>query len=242
MATLTAPSPPDTATLLRALQELRDSVVREGEEQLARWNHDLVRESYAASARNFANYLALRRRDLRELQTALMPFGLSSLGRCEGRVLPNLDAVIATLARLTETPSAERTAYPPYPDADTFFQGTTLLRANTNDLFGPPPAGRDVRIMVTVGGEAADNPWLVEELVSSGMDVARINCAHDGPEAWIEIAKHVRRATQDNGRVCTVCMDLCGPRSRTTAVVETHTSCVSSSAIPSCSPRTIRPP
>ena len=41
--------------------------------------------------------LALRRYDLRPLQTALMPWGLSSLGRIEGRVMPNLDAVIATL-------------------------------------------------------------------------------------------------------------------------------------------------
>ena len=29
-----------------------------------------------------------------------MPLGLSSLGRCEGRVLANIDAVIAALARI----------------------------------------------------------------------------------------------------------------------------------------------
>ena len=29
-----------------------------------------------------------------------MPLGLSSLGRCEARVLPTLDAVLAALARI----------------------------------------------------------------------------------------------------------------------------------------------
>jgi dienelactone hydrolase len=49
-----------------------------------------------------ATYLALRRRDLRSLQLALMPLGLSSLGRCEPRVLENLDAVLQALAAITD--------------------------------------------------------------------------------------------------------------------------------------------
>jgi pyruvate kinase len=42
---------------------------------------------------NVAHYVAPRR--LGEIQEVPMPIGLSSLGRCEGRVVPNLDAVIA---------------------------------------------------------------------------------------------------------------------------------------------------
>ncbi|MEH1909518.1 MAG: hypothetical protein V7L05_19070 [Nostoc sp.] len=56
------------------------------------------------SSLNLAYYLALRRHDLRLLQTALMPWGISSLGRIEARVLPNLDAVIATLAAICQAP------------------------------------------------------------------------------------------------------------------------------------------
>src|SRR5690606_23558082 len=47
---------------------------------------------------NFGHYIALRRHDMRGLQRRLMPYGLSSLGRLEGRVMPTLDAVAVALA------------------------------------------------------------------------------------------------------------------------------------------------
>ncbi len=53
-----------------------------------------------ASARNLIHYLALRREDVRELQTPLAELGLSSLGRIESHVLANLTAVISTLRQL----------------------------------------------------------------------------------------------------------------------------------------------
>ena len=49
---------------------------------------------------NLAFYLALRRRDIREIQEALMPWGLSSLGRLESRTIDNMDAVIASLCKI----------------------------------------------------------------------------------------------------------------------------------------------
>ena len=42
------------------------------------------RREFLPSAPNLACYLALRCRDLRELQDGLMPFGLSSLARAVG--------------------------------------------------------------------------------------------------------------------------------------------------------------
>jgi pyruvate kinase len=50
----------------------------------------------------------LRLTDLRSIQTALMPLGLSSLGRCEGRVRPNIAAVIEALTRRSGRGSARR--------------------------------------------------------------------------------------------------------------------------------------
>jgi pyruvate kinase len=47
------------------------------------------------------------------------------------------------------------------------------------------------------------------------MDVARINCAHDGPTAWRAMADHVRQASRETGRSCLVAMDLAGPKLRT---------------------------
>ena len=60
-----------------------------------------VPEAEAAGARNLVHYLALRRFDLRALQSRLASLGLSSLGRCEAQVLPNVDVVLAALHRLS---------------------------------------------------------------------------------------------------------------------------------------------
>ena len=44
--------------------------------------------------------------------------------------------------------------------------------------------------------EAADEPELVAAFVDAGMDVARINCAHDGPAAWERMVGHIRTAAR----------------------------------------------
>lgn len=90
--------PTDPHILLATLQQLRQEVEQEGDELYRQWQPTIQRRSFLLSGQNLAIYLALRRRDLRPLQAALMPWGLSSLGRSESRVLATLDAVIATLA------------------------------------------------------------------------------------------------------------------------------------------------
>ena len=200
--------------LRAALQRLRNEVAEEGGELYARWATGVERERYAPSALNLARYVALRRHELRDLQFELMPWGLSSLGRCEARVTENLDAVIAALERIevpTEGPPAA-------PDPDRFFHGHQLLREETEAALGPTPEERGVRIMVTLPSEAADDYGLVLDLVRRGMDIARINCAHDGEEAWRSMCHQVRRATNELARPCRVCMDICGPRARTAEV------------------------
>jgi pyruvate kinase len=86
------------AELLAALRQLRAEISAEGRRTLDGWRRGIARHAFKASAANLANYLALRRRDLRDLQDELTLLGLSSLGRLEARVLANLDAVIAALA------------------------------------------------------------------------------------------------------------------------------------------------
>ena len=49
------------------------------------------------SASNLLHYVALRRYDLRDVQTCSAALGLSSLGRAEPHVLANLDAVLRIL-------------------------------------------------------------------------------------------------------------------------------------------------
>lgn len=163
---------------------------------------------------NLAAYLALRHRDLRPLQRKLMARGLSSLGRMESRVLPTLDAVAHALAALTGG-AAEN----PAPSEEEFFAGESRLIEATDRLFGPPRAYRRGRIMVTMPSEAAGDADFVLALAKAGMDVARINCAHDGPETWRAIAAHVRAAAKTLGRDIPVLMDIAGPKIRVETVV-----------------------
>ena len=193
------------------LSELRAAVAAEGAETLARWRPRIDREQYLPSAENLADYIALRGHDLRELQLALMPLGVSSLGRCEARVMPNLDAALAALAAIGGLTEEEGD---PAPDAAAFFRGHELLRAETEAVLGPTPAGRGVRIMVTLDSRAAERPSIAHELVAAGMDVARINCAHDAPGAWAAMVVNVRQATRELDRPCRICFDIVGPRAR----------------------------
>ena len=167
--------------------------------------------AHRRDAVNLVHYLALRQGDARHLQRWLGARGLSSLGRCEPHVLATVESVRAAL---------EGTAPHFGPAIQSFEEGRAALDNNTDALFGPRPPGRVPRIMVTLPTEAADEYPLVRHLVSLGMDVARINGAHDDPDAWERMAVHVRRASSEVGRSCRVSMDLPGPKLRTGPLTE----------------------
>lgn len=162
------------------------------------------------SVRNLAQYLEFRSMDLRPLQRLLSTQGLSSLGRCEGHVRDAVGRVLALVERALGEPSSVS-----LNDDLTLEQGQTLLVRHTLELLGPGSPKRDVRIMVTLPSEAAEDYGLVRSLLAQGMDVARINCAHDGPAQWRAMADNVRRAAAELGRSCRVAADLAGHKVRT---------------------------
>ncbi len=92
-----------------------------------------------------------------------------------------------------------------------FRTGPLLLRDHARTLLGPEPRNRSVRIMVTMPGEAASDARLVQDLLVAGMDVMRINCAHDGPEQWAAMVENLRQAERSVGRKRKVQADLAGP-------------------------------
>jgi pyruvate kinase len=202
--------------LLSELNSLRRSVVQEGQAIFEQWRSQIHRQAFLESSLNLAYYLALRHHDLRSLQAALMPWGLSSLGRIESRVLPNLDAVIATLSAVCQTPQEK---LPHRPSVEDFFEGDRLLQQQTEELFGKPSLHRRVRIMVTLPTESAGQPDLVRDLIRSGTDCVRINCAHDAPEIWEAMIANVRQAEVDTGYTCKILMDLGGPKPRLGMVI-----------------------
>ncbi len=167
-----------------------------------------------ASARNLVHFLALRATDQRELQHRLAWLGLSSLGRAESHVLANVDKVLGILHRLTGQPWQDRSPEEPVGSVS----GPALLGQHTLSLLGPVARDRNVRIMVTLPSEAAADHALVRGLVDAGMDVARINCAHDTAADWKAMAKRVRRAAKAAQRDVKILMDLGGPKIRTGAL------------------------
>lgn len=198
--------------LLDRLKSLHQAVLEEGRAQYERWRPHIRRRAFRLGGLNLAHYLAFRRRDLRSLQIELAPWGLSSLGRSEARVVSNLEQVIATLGAVCGEEASE---LPPRRRARTFYRGERLLARETVRVLGALRPERRVRIMVTLPGDAAERPELARSLVERGMDVARINCAHDHAEAWAAMIDHVKRAAQELGRDCRIFMDLAGPKIRT---------------------------
>ena len=203
---------PDVPGLLARMLQLREAVDRAARALLRDWGAHLHMRVYRPSAANLAAYIALRRHDLRPIQSILTALGLSSLGRCEGHVLATLDAVIHALRQMR----GARVARPKIARVAGKITGDPiLLRRHTNRLFGTPPAHRWTRFMVTLPTEAGSNYAFVRDLLKQGTDCARINCAHDAPATWRGMIRNVRRAERELGRPCRILMDLGGPKLRT---------------------------
>jgi pyruvate kinase len=200
----------DSSCLLEKMIQLRKVVYQEGKETFNRWQPRIKNPLFLNSAMNLACYLALRRRDIRELQESLMPWGLSSLGRLESRTLDNLDAVIATLCKINEN-SEYQYEYPPH---DSFLMGKWQLDHNSENILGKKPMNRYSRMMITLPTEAAENEKFVVDLMSAGMNVARINCAHDNPAIWKKMMEQIRKAEEKLQRKCKILMDIAGPKIR----------------------------
>lgn len=204
---------PDRAAILEQLLMLETELV-----QTARgwrpWSGGRPSER-DASARNLLQYLTLRRHDLRDTQSGLIELGLSSMAGAEGHVQASLDAVIAALQALAAEHPQQLPASPP-PIG--FARSRSLLDERARRLLGPVGLGRSTRIMVTLPSQSATDRELVRKLTRAGMDVARINCAHDSPADWLRMAAHVREAERRaGGRPC-LFVDIPGPKLRTGAL------------------------
>ena len=196
----------DLRGLLAEVKALREQVERKGAELRGAWGAGADQTS--PRILNLSHYIALRGRDLTDLQYRLAARGLSSLGRSESQVAQALDTLIATLRRLTGDSGA---AYP----AAGAQAGAAELEAETDRLFGRRQRGGPrARVMATLPTEAGTEPELVDNLVAAGMDCARINCAHDDAEMWGQMIENVREAAARLDRPCRVLMDIAGPKCR----------------------------
>lgn len=170
-----------------------------------------VPEERRRHAENLLHYAHLRTIDIRELQNSLHDLGVTSLTTVEtftrGRLELALNALLALAGRTSDIDVARIIADDERADV--------ALDSNATELFGQERADVTSHIMVTLPAEAADDAELVESFAAAGMDLARINCAHDGPEQWIRMIDNVNAAAEKAGRRIFVSMDLAGPKLRT---------------------------
>ena len=165
-----------------------------------------------ASVRNLLHYLAVRQHDIRSLQNDLGTLGVSSLGRMEAHTLASLDTVLDVLQSLCGKPLHDKV---PGASPCTMEQGDAALKRHADAILGPSPADRRARIMVTMPGEVASDAAYIRQLLLQGMNIMRINCAHDGPAEWKQMVQNLRAAEKDLGRACLISFDLAGPKLRT---------------------------
>ena len=100
--------------------------------------------------------------------------------------------------------------------------GSLTLGNRAELLFGSPGKGRRTRIMVTLDASDIFQYDLIEQLLENGLDLARINCAHNSKREWKLLIESIRIAEQrliqrgkGIGHECIILMDLGGPKIRT---------------------------
>ena len=199
------------------VSDLRKNVYKDGQNIYASWDPSTLREDFKEAALNFAYYVALRRRDIRSLQLKLGNLGLSSLGRLEGHVLATLDLVAYHLAKSADMPAVD---IPEHMTKTSQGHGSTLDKL-TKDFFGQGANNRYSRIMVTMPNEAATDQYLVDQMVKAGLDVARINCAHDDVSTWRKMVENIHQAGKKYERDIKIFTDIAGPKVRIQAIYTT---------------------
>jgi len=195
--------------LIDELQRIRENLL-EAEKRFAQLIAS-TDPSWRESAHNLVHYLALRRFDMRELQADLAEIGVSSLGRSEGHVLITIESVLNILLRL----AGHQALRPNKHAALKFQEGARLLEEHTRSFLGQKPINRAVRIMVTMPNEGANDYSLVRDLIASGTDCVRINCARDDESTWRQMTRNLRRASKELEKNCKVEFDLPGRKLRT---------------------------
>jgi len=173
-----------------------------------------VAETHRHGARNLVHYLELRRHDIRKIQGGLAAIGATRLTTTEPAVLPRLQAARNVLSAY----AGEDLRFAGSEVSDAFALADDILEDHADLLFGHSSEDTHSRIMVTLPTEAGDDLDLVRGFVEAGMELARINCAHDGPEVWTRMIDHVHTAAEEAGREVKVAMDLAGPKVRTGAI------------------------
>ncbi|ANE05071.1 pyruvate kinase [Corynebacterium crudilactis] len=170
-----------------------------------------VSPTHYVGARNLMHYAHLRTKDLRGLQQRLSSVGATRLTTTEPAVQARLKAARNVVGAF----AGEGPLYQPSEVVDAFEDADEILDEHAEILLGEPLPDTPSCIMVTLPTEAATDIELVRGFAKSGMDLARINCAHDDETIWKQMIDNIHAVAEEVGREIRVSMDLAGPKVRT---------------------------
>lgn len=170
---------------------------------------DSIPPDYRLSATNLIHYLTLRNEDIRDLQDELHVLGLSSLASSESHILSQIQSILRRLGKKFS---------PDEMEGCTYTYSLAKMEKEQKKLFGRKMEDGIPYIMVTFDSSFAENYAIIKTLLQNGMNVARINCAHDNEAVWAQMIQLVHRASQHTGLDCKIYMDLAGPKIRTNLI------------------------
>jgi pyruvate kinase len=196
---------------MEVLSYLRDKLERVEQQLLAiaseqKSRIESLHLSQQAAALNLIQYLCLRSEDIRDLQDQLHINGLSSLASSESHILSQVQAILQRLGK--DYPAAQTSTC-------TYMFSRQSIAQRSEQLFGARTDAGIPRIMITFDKDFTEDYPLVKDLLLHGMNIARINCAHDDEDSWEAMVRIIRKASAETGRSCKVYMDLAGPKIRT---------------------------
>ncbi|MGA7368032.1 MAG: pyruvate kinase [Nitrososphaeraceae archaeon] len=196
------------------LNEIYISILERAQKAHNKFQFKRVRnENENDQIRSFDNllcYLVLREQNLSDLQIRLAEVGLASLAMSESNVLFSIEQVLKHFGIRPVNTSSLLKIDPQ--------SGRLLMSLRSKLMFGLMPKERRTHIMVTL-----DSSDIYQYELIDGMDIARINCAHNTAREWkllVETLRGVEEQLVQNGkgvegRICMILMDLGGPKIRT---------------------------
>jgi pyruvate kinase len=195
-------------------QRLQELETKMKDEAISReFQFDQVHPKQQQAAKNLLHYLTLRNEDIRELQDKLHVAGLSSLASSESHIHSQLQSILQLLGKEYKEDDLESCTY-------------SFSKKEISDksklLFGEKTDEGIPYLMVTFDSSFADNYAIIKSLLQNGMNVARINCAHDDEATWSRMIQLLKRACMYTGLSCKIYMDLAGPKIRTRLLRKGH--------------------
>lgn len=196
------------AQLMEIFHELDNTIIIDGEENLS---------PAEKSKCNLLAFLAFQKFFSRELERNLISQGLTSGHQIHPHVLFSLIRMIDNMSHEKHHPLSSINILEP-SDA------TRIKERRKCSLLGTNIESGTKAIMVTLDHRMIKNPNVLAELLRAGMTIARINCAHGGPDTWRQLVRILREFEEKDRELprCKIYMDLPGPKLRITALREGH--------------------